>query len=216
MSKVSGVAKLQEEMKLNLQQLSACFRLCQAMETTDSKEFSLALQELAEELPGVDPRDLPSLLEQSREWVSIDQVPKPADQKDFKAQSCCGNKRVVESVDSDPPPKRSSSSSSNFKTEILCGVLEHNGARQFKVFEEFFGQNVFVFVAANDPQQRPLFRSSDLASKLGASSSKLSMYLSRRKGHIDGIFQATSFSSKSQEIPGLKVGIYFVTLEVCL
>jgi hypothetical protein len=44
---------------------------------------------------------------------------------------------------------------------------------------------------------------------------QLGMYIRRRKNNIDGVFQASSFVNKPPNSSGLRVGGYFLSLEVC-
>jgi hypothetical protein len=49
------------------------------------------------------------------------------------------------------------------KSRIFCGSFENTGEYVYKVFVEFFNKRVEFFYAEIDPQQRMLFRLSELA-----------------------------------------------------
>jgi hypothetical protein len=61
---------------------------------------------------------------------------------------------------------------------IHCGFVEDSsGNRIYRKFIDFFGKEVEVFTAEDDPQQRWLFRVSDLAQYLGTTSSRVKCIL---------------------------------------
>eukprot|EP00475_Leptophrys_vorax_P039196 TRINITY_DN7038_c0_g1_i1.p1 TRINITY_DN7038_c0_g1~~TRINITY_DN7038_c0_g1_i1.p1 ORF type:complete len:349 (+),score=58.05 TRINITY_DN7038_c0_g1_i1:62-1048(+) len=98
--------------------------------------------------------------------------------------------------------------------EITCG-FEVNGVRVWSQYEEFFRKDVLVFSAADDPLGRKLYRSADLAAMVDCDGSRIGMFLKRRKGLVEGIYQANSFRHKPDNVLGLRTGGYFLTLDCC-
>ena len=114
---------------------------------------------------------------------------------------------------------------SKYNSIIECGILPsdtaspasaaHSTQRIFKQYSSFFGKQVEVYTALSDPTQQTLFRASSLAEKFDYATNKVGMYLSRRRLHSGGIYQATGFRSKPAGRTGLKCGGYFLTIEAC-
>jgi hypothetical protein len=102
-----------------------------------------------------------------------------------------------------------------FKSEIECGVISESGELLYSIHSDYFGREVDVFTAVEDPQKRVLFRASALAAKLGCKTNKVGMYLARRRDFQDDIYQATIFRRKPIGATGLKSGGYFITLDGC-
>lgn len=125
------------------------------------------------------------------------------------------------------------------KTPILCGLssktvtieslsddcadpdkakqykIEENG-RIYTLWSDFFQNEVEVFQAFNDPQGQILYKAKKLAKKFNCASNLISMYLHRRKAqNTGGIFQSLSYVFKRKSSRGLKIGGYYITLEVC-
>eukprot|EP00475_Leptophrys_vorax_P008546 TRINITY_DN1552_c0_g1_i9.p1 TRINITY_DN1552_c0_g1~~TRINITY_DN1552_c0_g1_i9.p1 ORF type:complete len:287 (+),score=60.80 TRINITY_DN1552_c0_g1_i9:32-862(+) len=132
--------------------------------------------------------------------------------------------------DEDSPADTQSSSSTSVipmativdypKGVIECGWIDADGNRVYKVHELFFGKEVEVFTALNDPFKRKLFKVSDLASRMGSSTNRISMTIIRKKNQLSGIFQASSFAhrpptnttSSGQKV---KIGAYFLSVDAC-
>ena len=115
---------------------------------------------------------------------------------------------------------------SKYNSIIECGILpnadtssasppSHSTQRIFKLYAPFFNKQVEVYTALSDPTQQTLFRASSLAEKFDYATNKVGMYLSRRRLHSGGIYQATGFRSKPAGRTGLKCGGYFLTIEAC-
>jgi len=129
-------------------------------------------------------------------------------------------------------PLRNRSPKSEYKSTLCCGLAESHPwfasnlntgvvvvvdghRRMMSLYSSFFGGHVDVYTAADDEEEEILYKGSDLAAKTASNSNKLAMYLSRRKGHIPGIYQASSFLHKGSPRNKLKSGCYFVSLAVC-
>lgn len=70
--------------------------------------------------------------------------------------------------------------------------------------------------AVKDPRQRPLFKSSDVAWKLGSTNSRFAMYIARRRAiPLSGIYKCEEFEHRLSSRKDLKLGGYFVSLDVC-
>jgi hypothetical protein len=126
----------------------------------------------------------------------------------------------VEAGDLSPPssPTLSGSSSTSGinKSAIECGNIDsRTGNRVFTIDSDYFEKNVEIYVAANDPQRRVLYRASALAEKFGCATNKVGMYLSRRRNSEEGLYQASGFLYKPPGRSGLKSGGYFLSMEVC-
>ena len=114
---------------------------------------------------------------------------------------------------------------SKYNSIIECGILpaaanhSHSAStasqRTFKLYSPFFGKQVEVYTALSDVTQQTLYRASSLAEKFDYATNKVGMYLSRRRLHSGGIYQATGFRSKPAGRTGLKCGGYFLTIEAC-
>ena len=114
---------------------------------------------------------------------------------------------------------------SKYNSIIECGILPPNDTisapsathpqRIFKLYSPFFAKQVEVYTALSDPTQQTLYRASSLAEKFDYATNKVGMYLSRRRLHSGGIYQATGFRSKPAGRTGLKCGGYFLTIEAC-
>jgi hypothetical protein len=101
------------------------------------------------------------------------------------------------------------------QSEIICG-LEVSGQSRVSVENcTFFQKEVQFFFAVADPLQRKLYRSSDLAVLVNMDRAQIGMQLKRRRDHLDGIFQATSFLHKPPHTQGLRAGGYFLTMDCC-
>lgn len=98
---------------------------------------------------------------------------------------------------------------------VECGQIDKNGIRRMTAFSPFFGKEVQIYTAANDPEKRVLYRASALAEKFNCATNKIGMYLARRRNGSDGIFQASRFKTKPSGRTGLKSGGYFVSFAVC-
>lgn len=84
------------------------------------------------------------------------------------------------------------------------------------MFVDFFGKEVCVFTASEDPLQRILYMAKDLAVQFSCSKNMLDMFLNRRKRNKNaGIFQATCIISKQQSRKDIRIGGYFISIEVC-
>ena len=118
---------------------------------------------------------------------------------------------------------------SKYNSIIECGILPTSAdnilsppsaassptQRIFKLYSPFFTKQVEVYTALSDPAQQTLYRASSLAEKFHYATNKVGMYLSRRRLHSGGIYQATGFRSKPAGRTGLKCGGYFLTIEAC-
>jgi hypothetical protein len=102
-----------------------------------------------------------------------------------------------------------------YQTVIDCGYVDDNGERQLSVYSPYFGKQIEVYSAVNDPTKSNLYRVSALAEKIGCATNKVGMYLARRRQVSAGIYQATQFRSKPPGRTGLKSGGYFLTQEAC-
>lgn len=102
-----------------------------------------------------------------------------------------------------------------YKSGIDCGFISENGTRQLTIHSDFFSRDVDVYVAYEDPKKQFLFRPSLIAQKLDCGTSPVGMFLLRNKKSMEGIYQATDFNFKPLKTSNIKVGAYFVSLEVC-
>jgi len=104
------------------------------------------------------------------------------------------------------------------QSEIECGFQPVDAAdRIFSLFVQFFNQKVQIFRAAEDIENRTLYRTRDLSSLLQCDHSRLGMFLKRRIPQMSklGMFQASSFKHKPENCRGLRAGGYFLSLESC-
>jgi hypothetical protein len=108
-----------------------------------------------------------------------------------------------------------SSKSHAILSVIECGRPAINGTRVFVEYVDFFGCEVDIFYAHEDPQKRVLYKASSLARKFSCATNKLAMYLSRHSRPDSGIFQATTFLWKPERCAGLKTGCYLLSLAAC-
>eukprot|EP00475_Leptophrys_vorax_P026221 TRINITY_DN3687_c0_g1_i2.p1 TRINITY_DN3687_c0_g1~~TRINITY_DN3687_c0_g1_i2.p1 ORF type:complete len:346 (-),score=51.13 TRINITY_DN3687_c0_g1_i2:346-1359(-) len=102
-------------------------------------------------------------------------------------------------------------------TVIECGILSavDKPARLYHQFSEFFGDQVEVFTAVSDPQKRPLYRATLLAKMLEFENNKIGMYLYRKRGQIEGVYCASSYEFKPDNVMGLRQKSYFLTEQAC-
>jgi hypothetical protein len=104
----------------------------------------------------------------------------------------------------------------DYRSVIECGCVDlKKGHRVMSMFSDYFGKEMEIYTADNDPQVRVLFRASTLAEKFDCATNKVGMYLQRRRQADAGIFQAISFRGKPSGKTGLKVGAYFLSLQAC-
>jgi hypothetical protein len=106
-----------------------------------------------------------------------------------------------------------------YQTVIECGHVNKLSKRTHRLTSEFFGKEVDIYMAVNDPKRRILYRSSLLSELFTCATNQVGMYMARRRTIEDGIYQATSIRWKPAGRLGLKAGArrngYFLTLEVC-
>jgi len=102
-----------------------------------------------------------------------------------------------------------------FQSVVECGQIDKNGIRRMTAFSPFFGKEVQIYTATNDPEKRVLYRASALAEKFNCATNKIGMYLARRRNGSEGIFQATRFKTKPSGRTGLKSGGYFISFAAC-
>ena len=82
--------------------------------------------------------------------------------------------------------------------------------------EGFFHHSVSTYYALDDDTKQTLYKGTTLARHCGISTNYGSMFLARKKRHMDGIYQSIWYSRRNnlqQKYP--RVGSYFVTLSVC-
>jgi hypothetical protein len=106
-----------------------------------------------------------------------------------------------------------------YQTVIECGHVNKRSKRTHRLTSEFFGKEVDIYMAVNDPKRRILYRSSLLSELFLCATNQVGMYMARRRTIEDGIYQATTIRWKPAGRLGLKAGArrngYFLTLEVC-
>jgi hypothetical protein len=106
-----------------------------------------------------------------------------------------------------------------YQTVIECGHVNKLSKRTHRLTSEFFGKEVDIYMAVNDPKRRILYRSSLLSELFMCATNQVGMYMARRRTIEDGIYQATTIRWKPAGRLGLKAGArrngYFLTLEVC-
>jgi hypothetical protein len=107
----------------------------------------------------------------------------------------------------------------HYQTIIECGHVNKLSKRTHRLTSEFFGKEVDIYMAVNDPKRRILYRSSLLSELFMCATNQVGMYMARRRTIEDGIYQATTIRWKPAGRLGLKAGArrngYFLTLEVC-
>jgi hypothetical protein len=106
-----------------------------------------------------------------------------------------------------------------YQSVIECGHVNRSNKRTHRLQSEFFGKEVDIYMAVNDPKRRILYRSSLLSELFMCATNQVGMYMARRRSVEDGIYQATTIRWKPAGRLGLKAGArrngYFLTLEVC-
>jgi hypothetical protein len=103
-----------------------------------------------------------------------------------------------------------------YESIIDCGFVAANGKRQYSIHSPFFGDEIKVYRALSDPQQRFLFKTVDVALHFKCSPNMLAMYLKRRRALPEsGIYQATDILHREEGQAHVKAGCYFITLEAC-
>lgn len=101
-------------------------------------------------------------------------------------------------------------------TIIECGEFDdEKNVWVHKNYDEFFQYEVEIFRAKEDVLRRRLYRPSEVAKRVGCPSSRIGMFLNRKRKCLRGIFLATGYTNKPSNTFGLKIGAYFVTVEVC-
>jgi hypothetical protein len=100
---------------------------------------------------------------------------------------------------------------------IDCGCINREtNSRITSIYIEYFGKEMDVYTADNDPQLRILFRGCALSEKFHCTTSKVGMYLQRRRGSNTGIFQAIGFRNKQERKVNVKAKSYFLSIEACM
>lgn len=114
------------------------------------------------------------------------------------------------------PQTYTDTSIQSYRSIIQCGRIDPaTNERITSEYAEYFGKIVDIYTAVDDVQQRVLYRASTLAEKFNCATNKLGMYLARRRQASDGIYQSSTFRSKTPGKTGLKSGGYFLTIDAC-
>ncbi len=118
-----------------------------------------------------------------------------------------------------PAPATSSDASTFNWSVVTCGIQEDGkNERTLSQYCEYFGKSVPVFTAVKDPLQQTLYKSAEIANKLGCQRNRLSMYLIRHKYGKSSIYQASGFQTNGRlhsSCRYLKIGSYFLSMEAC-
>ena len=108
-------------------------------------------------------------------------------------------------------------SSTVARSLIECGRWTSSGERIYSQFSPYFGKEVEIYTAVDDPANRILYKASQLSEKFGCATNKIGMFLSRLRGSgiQNGLFQATKIIFKPSDCMGMKSGGYFISQEIC-
>jgi hypothetical protein len=111
----------------------------------------------------------------------------------------------------------SKKSTEKHKRVIECGHVDNSNVRRLTGFSPFFGVQVEIYTAADDPERRILYSASALKDKFGSPITAIDKWNAQHRYDTDGVFEATSFEYEPADLErnGLQAGASFFTLAAC-